>query len=85
MSQNNGSVDMASLVASVARIDERTEATNRTIHELKGDFNSFKDEIRQEYVTEKEFSPIKKICFGLVGIIVITVIGAILRLIIKGG
>ena len=41
------------------------------------------DMIEKNYVTRAEFSPVKTICYGLVGLIVSGVVGALLTLIIR--
>lgn len=44
---------------------------------------SFRNEVRQQYVTKDEFMPVKNIAFSLVGIITFTVLGALLTMVIK--
>jgi hypothetical protein len=46
------------------------------------EFDEFKLEIKSEMVTQTEFGPVKRISFGLVGIIVTAVVGAMLMLVI---
>ena len=48
-------------------------------HEMKSEFKDIKD----NYVTKKEFSPIQKVVYGMVVMILTTVLGAGLVYIIK--
>lgn len=52
----------------LVRIDERTS----TLHERMG-----------QMVTRKEFIPVRSIAFGLVGLVMVAVIGALINVIIK--
>ena len=62
------------------RIDERTKAMNERM-ELR---NRQVDAELEQKVSKDEFSPIKSIVYGGVGVILMSVIGAILTLVIKG-
>lgn len=55
----------------------RIKAVNKTARENTKDI----EEIKRDYVTKIEFDPIKSLVYGLVGIIITTVIGAILKLV----
>lgn len=50
---------------------------------IKRDIADIKATIRTDYVTREEFSPIKSIVYGLVGIIMTAVVGALVALVIK--
>ena len=50
---------------------------------IKRDIAEIKATIRADYVTREEFSPIKNIVYGLVGIILTSVIGALVALVIQ--
>jgi len=52
----------------LVRIDERTQ----NMHERM-----------TQFVTRKEFTPVRNIAFGLVGLILVAFIGAMINLIIK--
>lgn len=43
------------------------------------------DDHRRAAVTKEEFAPIKSVVYGLVGMILLTVVGALLVLVIRGG
>lgn len=53
----------------LARIDERVQSMQRELHTLTKKF--------AEYVTHVEFTPVKMIAFGLAGLILCSVIAAI--------
>ena len=40
------------------------------------------DDIKESYVTKDEFNPVKSIAYGMVSIVLVTVIGALLSLVI---
>lgn len=43
---------------------------------IKEDIRTIKTSLNQTYVTKNEFEPIKKVVYGLVGIILTAVVGA---------
>lgn len=43
------------------------------------------DELETKFVTRKEFEPVKAIAFGLVGMILLSIVGALLALVVKSG
>ena len=43
-----------------------------------------KQDLEKNYVTRMEFEPIKKIIYGLIGVILLAVVGAMVALVIKG-
>lgn len=63
----------------LARIDERTRAIQRDVNALRLDL----DGLKQEFVTEKEFWPVRAIAYGLVGLILVSVIGAIVTMVLR--
>lgn len=52
----------------------------RTINIAK-DVSDIKSTLTQDYVTQDQFEPVKKIVYGLVGLILVAVVGAVLALI----
>lgn len=69
---------------------------NRTNQEtdialIKQDISYMKDKldgvdakISTHYVSREEFEPIKKIVYGMVGLILVAVVGALVSLVVKG-
>lgn len=60
------------------RIDERTIS-------LCDKFDDLETRLTTEYVSQKEFYPVKTLVYGCVGSILLIVITAMVTLIIKGG
>jgi hypothetical protein len=50
---------------------------------LKQEIRDIKDSVTGSYVTKEEFSPVKKIVYGLVSVILLAVGGALINLIIE--
>ena len=63
--------------AMLARIDERTSTLVRDIEEIKEALNA-------KYVTHAEFDPVKKLVYGMVGLVMVAVVGALISLVVKG-
>ena len=59
-----------------ARIDERTK-------NLEKELKSISTKLDRDYVTKEEFDPVKTAVYGLIGIILITVVGYLLKLVIS--
>lgn len=51
---------------------------------IKRDIADIKATVQHGYVTKEEFEPIKKIVYGLVGLILVAVVGAVVSLVVKG-
>lgn len=64
------------LEVKVAIIDERTKNMDKTLVEIK-------TALEKNYPTRAEFDPIKSAVYGIIGLIVIGVIGAVIKLVIK--
>lgn len=58
------------------RIDERTS-------KLMNDFAELAKSLSSTYVRKEEFAPVQKIAYGLVGMIVVGVVGALLALVLR--
>lgn len=50
---------------------------------IKRDIAEIKQEVTNGYVTRTEFEPIKKLVYGLVGIILVSFAGAVVSLVIR--
>ncbi len=55
----------------------------KDIEYLKRDVSEIKTKLENNYVSKDEFTPVRNIVYGLVGILGVATVGAILRLIIK--
>ena len=49
---------------------------------IKDSIDEIKIALKNEYVTKSEFSPVKLIAFGLVGIILVAVMGSLIALVV---
>jgi hypothetical protein len=52
------------------------------INYMRNDIHDIKMNVQQGYVTKDEFEPIKRIVYGLVGLILVAVVGALLSLVV---
>lgn len=72
----SGNDDPQSPDGLMARLDERTRNMQIDLHELSDKFD--------EYVTHVEFTPVKLIAFGLAGLILCSVIAAVIATVLGG-
>lgn len=64
------------LAETIYRIDERLAT-------LKSDFHELKETVENNYVRQDEFSPVRRIIYGLVGLALTSIFTAILALILR--
>lgn len=50
---------------------------------VKDKLDSIDNKVSSHYVSKEEFEPIKKIVYGLVGLILVAVVGAVLSLVVR--
>ena len=50
---------------------------------IKDSVDEIKKALKSDYVTKVEFSPVKSIAFGFVGIIIIAVLGSLIALVVN--
>lgn len=50
---------------------------------IKAQVDDIKRIVGEDYVTKAEFDPVRRLVFGLVGLIMIAVVGALLALIVR--
>lgn len=50
---------------------------------IRDDVKEIKYSLQQNYVTKDQFDPVRKIVYGLVGLILVAVVGALLALVVK--
>jgi len=68
------------------RLETQVAVMQETMSDIRSDVIEIKVKLDSKYVTKEEFDPIKKLVYGVTGLILTTVIGALLALvIIKGG
>jgi len=53
------------------------------VNYIESEIKAIKEKLEKEYVTQDEFEPIRKVVYGLVSLILLSVVGAIIALILK--
>lgn len=77
MDKNNSNHEQTkSEVALLARLDERTAALVLSVEEIK-------QKMEKHYVSINEFTPVKNLVYGMVGLILVAFIGALVTLVVK--
>lgn len=61
---------------------ENMEVMANELTHIAADVSEIKSTLKGSYVSKDEFEPVKKIVYGLVGLILVTVVGGLLGLII---
>ena len=51
---------------------------------MKDKLDGVDQKISTHYVSREEFEPIKKIVYGMVGLVLVAVVGALVSLVVKG-
>jgi hypothetical protein len=60
-----------------------TESTRVDLQYIKEDLRDIKERLDNKYVTVEAFDPIRRLVYGMVGLILIAVVAALLALIVK--
>lgn len=55
------------------------------INHIRSDIADIKGEMRERFVTKDQFEPVRLVVYGLVGVLLLAVIGALLALVITSG
>jgi hypothetical protein len=75
------------LIALVNRIDERTELMQKTVDDLKESVDKHYDEVYatmdKHYTKKAEFEPIRKIVFGFVCFLLLSIGGMFVSVVVK--
>lgn len=72
-------------MAAKETLDTRVALVQQDVKYIKDGFDKLDEKISAHYVTKEEFDPVKKIVYGLVGLILITVVGSIVSLVLIRG
>lgn len=64
------------------RIDERTTLLISKFGEMKDEVHDLRRTMNKQFVSQDEFTPVKNVVYGLVTIIMVSVLGAIVSLIV---
>ena len=71
------------VATSVALIVKDIGYIKDSIKEVKDSVKEIEDCLNEKYVTKVEFSPVKFITFGFVGIIITAVLGSLIALVVQ--
>ena len=63
--------------------DENPESIKIELRYIRRDLDDIKNKLDDHYVTSEEFAPIKNIVYGLVGLILSSVVVGILALVLR--
>lgn len=64
-------------------INEILAIMELNIEYIKEEVTKVVDRVDKDYVTKTEFNPVRNIVYGMVGVILVAVLGALLKFIIK--
>jgi hypothetical protein len=62
---------------------ENIDVIATKIDYIQRDVADIKAKLEADYVTQDEFEPIKKIVYGMVGVVLLAVIGALIALVVR--
>jgi thiosulfate reductase cytochrome b subunit len=67
--------------------DKESEQTiialmGRDIKEIRHDVSDMQENIHENYITRIEFDPVQKIIYGIVGVVLLTVLSALVALVV---
>lgn len=64
-------------------IDSRLTAVEAKLDDMKEDLQEMKELLRGEYITRAEFAPVRAVFYGMVGVILLAVMGALVALVLR--
>jgi hypothetical protein len=64
--------------------DTKIALIQQDISYMKDKLDGVDAKISTHYVSREEFEPIKKIVYGMVGLVLVAVVGALVSLVVKG-
>jgi hypothetical protein len=67
----------------LARLDERTIGLQTSLAQIQSDFTQLTEKLDKQYVTNKEFWPVKALVYGAAGSVLTAIIGSILMLVLR--
>ena len=75
--------DSETLKTKIAVMQNDIEHIKGSLGEIKSVVEEIKKNMEDKYVTKTEYTPVKQIVYGIVGLILTTVFGAMLSIIVK--
>lgn len=76
-------ISFASLMSLTSKTQESVALMTQDMGYIKDDIKEIKDIINFRYVSKEEFDPIKKIVYGVVGLLLTAVVVALVALVLK--
>lgn len=74
----------------LSRLEERSnfntklhEANSELIKQVAVQLKEYVKAAEEKYVTKDEFNPVRQIVYGLVGLILVSVVGAVIALVVR--
>lgn len=64
-------------------LETKIEVALEQLRRLREDIKDLDDKISKNYITKVEFEPIKRVVYGIVSLILVSVAGAVMALVIK--
>lgn len=77
--------DKESQAVKIALIQKDVGYMKDKFDEVKEQLNGMDTRLSSHYITKEEFEPVKKIVYGLVGVILLAVVGAVVSLVLTNG
>lgn len=75
---------LARLEERIVSLVEKVTETCAKIGELEDQIDQISSEFEVRFVTRAEFAPVRSIVYGIVGIILVAVAGAVVALVVRG-
>lgn len=67
----------------IAVLKKDLEYIKSEVGDVKNEMGSLRKDIREGYTSKTEFEPVQKLVYGMVGIILVSVVGALIALVIQ--
>jgi predicted nuclease with TOPRIM domain len=74
---------LARLDEKVKSIDDKISSIQKNIDRLIDTFDKYEERMEENFVSKLEYEPVKKLVYGAVSFILITVLGAFMVLVVK--
>ena len=69
----------------VARLEEQAKTLRYDLNDTNREQQEFEREVKANYVTKTELSPIAKLVYGAVSVLLVAVISAVVALVVRTG
>lgn len=82
---DDGKSPVANIRVSMARLEGTVGSVREKIDGIEGKIDRMESHIDGRYVTQQEFEPIRNLVYGVVGTVLLSVLGAVIALVVRGG